>query len=134
SSSQPSGPGHQVIRSGTREVGYPRSGWIGHQVIIRAAALALGLLAAALAPARAGGPYAVSSSGEPVRWDQNAPVRFALDHGSFGARSHAWAAATADQALHYWLEAPGSHLQIEMAKELTRDINGDNVSDFLDGL
>jgi hypothetical protein len=96
--------------------------------------LALGLLAAALAPARAGEPYAVSGDGQPVRWDQTMPVRFALDHGEFGTRTHAWAMATIDQALRFWQETPGSHLQIEIAKELTRDINGDNVEDFLDGL
>src|SRR5262245_9103747 len=122
SSHHPSGKlsesGHQVIRSS------------GHQVIITAA-LALGLLAAALAPVWAGGPYEVSSTGEPMRWNQNAAVRFALDQGAFGSRSHAWAAATVDQALHLWGETPGSHLQIEMAKELPRDINGDNVEDFL---
>jgi pre-peptidase len=118
----------QVIRSSGR---VPTQ-WVS--VIIRSAALALGLLAAVFAPAYAGGPYDVSNSGEPMRWDQSAPVHFALDRGDFGPRTHAWAAATADRALHLWQETPGAHLQIEMAKELSRDINGDNVSDFLDGL
>jgi hypothetical protein len=86
------------------------------------------------APARAGGPIDVTRAGQPYRWDTSRPVRYALDQGGFGSRSHAWAAAAVAAGFQTWQEAPVARIQIEAGRPLTVDVTGRNAGDFLDGL
>jgi hypothetical protein len=95
---------------------------------------ALALLVAALAPAWAGGPLGISAEGEPLRWDASRPVRYVLDRGALGARSHEAAAAMVARAVRAWQDVPTARLRFEAAGELTLDVNGKNVMAFLNGL
>src|SRR5437899_1251484 len=95
---------------------------------------ALILIAGGAAPARAGGPLFVTAAGQPYRWDLSQPMRYVVNPGPFGSRSHAWAVAAADQAYRTWQAVPTARLQIVAAGELTQDVTGDNFVPFLDGL
>ncbi|HLB75640.1 MAG TPA: hypothetical protein VJO72_01255, partial [Candidatus Dormibacteraeota bacterium] len=99
------------------------------------AAALLGLLAAGPNPAQAGGPILLTAAGQPYRWDFAAqPMRYVVNPGPFGSRSHAWAVAAADRAYRIWQAVPTARLQIVAAGELTQDVTGDNFVPFLDGL
>src|SRR5262245_45133300 len=92
----------------------------------------LGLLAGA--PAGAGGPVLITPAGQPCRWDNSRPIRYAVDAGAFGARSHAQGVAFVRQALETWRAVPTAKLQFQEAPEMSRDISGGNVLALLNGL
>jgi hypothetical protein len=98
------------------------------------AAAVLVLLAASLGPARAGGPLMVTDNGTPFRWDQTQPIRYAVNPGPLGARSHAWALATVKQAFQTWQNVPTAHLQFQAASDLSPRITADTALDFLNSL
>ena len=56
----------------------------------------LGLLAAGHSPVQAGGPIFLTAAGQPYRWDfASQPMRYVVNPGPFGSRTHAWAVAAA---------------------------------------
>jgi hypothetical protein len=94
----------------------------------------LALLLGALGPVQAGGPVFVRTDGQPVRWDQSQPVRYVVDSGRLGKRSHDTAVAMVARAFQKWQTLPTARLEIEAAGELPADISGRNVLQFLDEL
>src|SRR5436309_836907 len=94
----------------------------------------LGLLVAALSPARAGGPVFVTTKGQPFRWGASRPFRYAVDLGPFGSRTHAAAVALVTRAFQVWQQVSTARFQVQPAGELPRDITAKNVMAFLDGL
>jgi hypothetical protein len=73
-------------------------------------------------------------SGEPFRWDVTHPIRYAVNAGPFGARSHAWAVSAVQRAFQTWQAVPTARLQFQAASDLRQQINGDSVADFLNAL
>jgi hypothetical protein len=84
--------------------------------------------------AQAGGPIVVTANGRPYRYDAARPVRYAVDGGPLGSRSHAEAVALAEQAFRTWAGVPTAQLRFEAAGELAQDIGGRDLLPFLDGL
>jgi hypothetical protein len=84
--------------------------------------------------ARAGGPFVVTGDGRPYRFDAAKPVRYVVDAGALGSRSHSQAAAMVAQAASVWAGVPTARLRIEAAGELARDIDGRNILEFLNRL
>jgi hypothetical protein len=95
---------------------------------------ALALLVGALGLAWAGGPLFVTDGGQPFRWDMSSPVRYVVDAGPLGTRSHDQMAAVVAQAVRVWESVPTARLQFAAAGELPSDITGGNVMGFLSGL
>jgi hypothetical protein len=108
--------------------------WSPARVSWRRGAAALALVAGTLSPVHAGGPFAVSSSGEPFRWDASKPVQYEVDRGPLGSRSHDTAVQFVNAAIDAWQKLPTARLEIQAAGELPRDITGRNVVEFLNGL
>src|SRR5437870_2246109 len=81
-------------------------------------AAALLFLAATHPPAQAGGPLGITPDGQPYRWDSSNPVRYIVDAGPLGPRSHAAAVAMVERAFQAWKNVPTARLQFESAGEL----------------
>src|SRR2546421_12603449 len=92
------------------------------------------LIAAAPSRTSAGGPYAVTADGRLYRYDASQPVRYVVDAGPLGPRSHAAAVAMVRQAFQIWGSVPTSRLRFQPAGELPHDIDSTNVLAFLNGL
>lgn len=100
----------------------------------RCLALGLMLSMAVAGPARAGGPLAVTAGGQPFRWDASKPVRYVVDAGPLGSRTHEQAVATVVQAVRAWESVPTARIQFAAAGVLAQDITGQSVVKFLNGL
>jgi hypothetical protein len=98
------------------------------------AAAALALLMTPAVPARAGGPLGFTMDGAAHRWSQSYPVRYVVDSGPLGPRSHTAAVALMDRTIQTWQGVPTARLQIQAAGRLSRDIDGSDVLEFLDNL
>jgi hypothetical protein len=92
------------------------------------------LLVAASGPVPAGGPFLVTGDGRPYRYDSSRPVRYVVDAGPFGSRTHGQAVAMVEQAFRLWASVPTARLSIEAVGELPRDIDGRSVLQFLNDL
>ena len=92
------------------------------------------LLLNALRPARAGGPLQVDANGQPFRWDMSRPIRYAVDPGPLGTRTHDWAVAAVDRAVQTWESVPTAVIRFQSAGELRSGITGSTVMAFLHGL
>jgi hypothetical protein len=105
-----------------------RSSFVG------ASAAAAALLAAALSMARASGPLSYTTDGRAYRLDATKPVRWVVDAGPLGNRTHEQAVALTDRAWRTWEAVPTARLQFERAGELPQNIDGRNVMSFLSQL
>jgi hypothetical protein len=105
----------------------PRASW-------KCVAAVLVFLAAGRSPVQAGGPIYLTAAGQPYRWDMSQPVRYTVNPGSFGSRSHAWAVAAIDRAYRTWQAVPTARMQILAASELTQTVTGTRFLPFLNGL
>src|SRR5262249_208427 len=85
-------------------------------------------------PAHAGGPFAVTADGRAYHFDPAQPVRYVVDAGPLGPRSHEQAVAMVKQAFEVWTGVPTARLRVEPAGELPQDINGQNLTEFLNQL
>lgn len=85
-------------------------------------------------PAWAGGPLFVSPEGLPYRWDAAQPVRYRVDPGPLGARSHAAAVALLERAVATWQAVPTARLRFEAAGELPEHVTGATLMPFLNRL
>jgi hypothetical protein len=92
------------------------------------------VLLTASGAAHAGGPIAVSGDGRPYHFDPAQPVRYVVDAGPLGPRSHEQAVAMVAEAFSVWTGVPTARLRVEPAGELPRDINGGNLTEFLNQL
>lgn len=92
----------------------------------------LPVLLAASGPARAGGPLFVRADGQPYRWNLSQPIRYQVDPGSLGRRSHAAAVALVERAVQSWEQLPAAP-RFRPAGELARHITGANILGFLQG-
>jgi hypothetical protein len=101
--------------------------------ICRTVFIAVSFLSALL-PAQAGGPFNVTGEGGPYRFDASKPVRYVVDSGALGSRSHDQAVAMVEQAFSAWEGVPTARLRVEAAGELPRDIDDRNVLAFINGL
>jgi hypothetical protein len=86
------------------------------------------------APGHAGGPVISTPTGLPCRWDNSRPIRYVVDAGPFGPRSHAQGVAMLRQALETWRAVPSAKLRFQEMQENSRDITGGNVMPLLNGL
>jgi hypothetical protein len=109
----------------------PPSRWTRH-FRLSIGTLFLGL--ALSGPARAGGPAFLTSDGQPYRWDNSQPVRYALDAGPLGPRSHEAAVRLVQQAFGVWENVPAARLQFGYAGQLSQDITARNMMSFLNSL
>jgi dual-action HEIGH metallo-peptidase len=92
------------------------------------------LLAVALSAAQASGPLAYTTDGRPYRLDATQPVRLVVDAGPLASRAHAQAVAMVDRACRTWEAVPTGRLKLERVGELSQDIDGHNVMEFLSQL
>jgi hypothetical protein len=95
---------------------------------------ALALLAGLPVAVWAGGPFLVTTSGQPFRWDSSQAIRYRVDKGALGTRNHDAAVRMVQQGFQTWLDVPTARIQVQPAGELTQDITGRNVMAFLNGV
>ncbi len=82
----------------------------------------------------AGGPLVVNKNGEFVLWDANKTVTFNSDQGSLGLLSNAEAVQITQELFSVWDNVPTSSITFQQGEQLSKDITGSNIMDFLNDL
>jgi hypothetical protein len=91
------------------------------------------LVAAAAAPAFAGGPLANCDSGQPFLWDVSGPgIPFNPDQGDLGPLTHAAAVAAVADSFNRWALVPTSTATYFQGAELPVDVDITNFEPYLD--
>src|SRR5215212_3763152 len=92
----------------------------------------LGIVAlGSVLPSQAAGPgLAVTTAGEPYRWDNTRPIVYNLDPGDLGAIGHDAAARMVQSAFEQWQGVITARLEFEEAEALDRDVTGSNLNAF----
>ena len=82
----------------------------------------------------AGGPLLVNKNGKAVTWDSDQPVPFTPDKGDLGLLSNDEAIQTTKELFQLWEDVPTASITFNQDGQLSEDINGSNVLDFLNNL
>ncbi|MGR3218396.1 MAG: hypothetical protein ACUZ8H_01080, partial [Candidatus Anammoxibacter sp.] len=82
----------------------------------------------------AGGPLSVNKNGEPVTWDASRPVPFTPDLGTLGMLSNSEAVQLTNELFNVWQDVPTASITFAQEGQLSEDVTGSNVLDFLNNL
>ncbi len=97
--------------------------------------LALGVALGAAPAARAAAPgLFTTAAGTASKWDNSKPIHFSYDQGSLGKMSNAKATRMFEDALDQWRKIDTASITLEEGDPLDRDVTGDNLGEFIQGL
>lgn len=93
------------------------------------------LVFCALPPAQAGGPYIMTESGNPSRWDNSSEIEYHIEDGSCAANTNAQMVTLFDAALSSWYELAEVDLTLSAdTSTLNVDVDGDNYGTYTVGV